>query len=201
MTKVKFCGLTRPEDISYSNELMPDYVGFVMWDKSRRSVSSDAAKVLKDKLSPAIRAVGVFVDEDVRVVASLLNDGVIDIAQLHGGEDEGYIKELRSLTYNQIIKAFRIRSSNDVINANASSADLILLDAGMGGGVSFDWGLIKDVKRPYILAGGLDCTNVEDAIVTLSPFGVDVSSGIETDHVKDHEKMRGFIDKVRKIKQ
>ena len=199
--KIKFCGLTRPEDIGFANELMPDYVGFVLWNKSRRSVEAGKAKVLKDMLSPKIKAVGVFVDEDVKEVASLLNDGVIDIAQLHGSEDEKYIEELRSRTYNQIIKAFRIRSADDIIRANTSSADLILLDAGMGGGASFDWKLVKDVRRPYILAGGLDCSNVEEAVRTLYPYGVDVSSGIETGHVKDHAKMREFAGKVRRIKQ
>ena len=198
MTKIKLCGLTRSEDIKIANELQPDYIGFVFWDRSKRHITVDKARELKDALSAGIKAVGVFVDEEIDKVASLLNDGIIDIAQLHGNEDEAYIADLRSRTYNQVIKAYKIRSKEDVEKATSSPADLILLDAGMGDGETFDWDLIRQMNRPYILAGGLDCDNVAKAVRKLSPYGVDVSSGIETDGAKDPVKMKDFVAKVRK---
>jgi len=142
--------------------------------------------------------VGVFVDESAEIVARLLNDGTIDIAQLHGGEDEEYISRLRKLTGKPIIKAFRIESEEDIARAEKSSADHILLDSGMGTGKVFDWSLIQSIKRPYFLAGGLDCDNVGEAIKKLRPYAVDVSSGIETNGLKDKEKMAAFVAKVRK---
>ena len=193
MTKIKFCGLTRPCDIEAVNELKPNYIGFVFWQKSKRNIERSKAKELKAMLSKDIKAVGVFVDEDISQVAELLKTGIIDIAQLHGSEDEAYIKELRNLTGKKIIKAFKITSEDDISKANESSADYVLLDAGMGDGKTFDWDIINNIKRPYFLAGGLDCDNVSEAISKLTPFAVDVSSGIETEGVKDPIKMREFI--------
>lgn len=193
MVKIKFCGLTRPCDIEAVNELKPDYIGFVFWQKSKRNIERSKAKELKAMLSKDIKAVGVFVDEDISQVAELLKTGIIDIAQLHGSEDEAYIKELRNLTGKKIIKAFKITSEDDISKANESSADYVLLDAGMGDGKTFDWDIINNIKRPYFLAGGLDCDNVSEAISKLTPFAVDVSSGIETEGLKDPIKMREFI--------
>lgn len=189
MTKIKFCGLKRTEDIKYANELNPDFIGFVFAPKSKRFVDADTAKELKNLLDSNIKAVGVFVDEDLNAVAKLLKDGIIDIAQLHGSEDDEYIKRLRTLCDKPIIKAFMIESPDDIKKANESSADYVLLDSGKGSGVTFNWDLIKEVNRPYFLAGGLDCDNVENALNSLTPFAVDVSSGIETDGYKDFEKM------------
>ena len=193
MTKIKFCGLTRPCDIEAVNELKPDYIGFVFWQKSKRYITRSKAKELKAMLSKDIKAVGVFVDEDISQVAELLKTGRIDISQLHGSEDEAYIKELRNLTGKKIIKAFKITSEDDISKANESSADYVLLDAGMGEGKTFDWDIINNIQRPYFLAGGLDCNNVSEAVSKLAPFAVDVSSGIETDGLKDPIKMREFI--------
>jgi len=198
MTKIKLCGLSRICDIEAANRLKPEYIGFVFLPKSKRYVTYEKAKELKSLLSPDIKAVGVFVDESVEIVARLLNDGTIDIAQLHGGEDEDYISRLRSLTDKPIIKAFRIESEEDIARAEKSSADHILLDSGMGTGKVFDWSLIQSIKRPYFLAGGLDCDNVGEAIKKLRPYAVDVSSGIETNGLKDKEKMAAFVAKVRK---
>ena len=192
MTKIKFCGLKRIEDIKYANELKPDFVGFVFAPKSKRFVNADTAKELKNLLDTEIKAVGVFVDEDINVVTKLLKDGIIDIAQLHGSEDEEYIKSLRAICDKPIIKAFTIVSKDDIKKANESTADFVLLDSGKGSGVTFDWDLIKEVNRPYFLAGGLDCDNVENALNSLTPFAVDVSSGIETDGFKDFDKMCRF---------
>ena len=192
MTKIKFCGLKRIEDIKYANDLKPDFIGFVFAPKSKRFVDADTARELKNLLDTEIKAVGVFVDEDINVVTKLLKDGIIDIAQLHGSEDEEYIKSLRAICDKPIIKAFTRVSKDDIKKANESTADYILLDSGKGSGETFDWDLIKEVNRPYFLAGGLTLDNVENAVKTLHPFVVDVSSGIETDGFKDFDKMCRF---------
>ena len=224
-TKIKFCGLTRPEDIETVNELRPEYVGFVFWTRSKRNVTRQKALELRKALLPGIKAVGVFVDEEPEAVAELLSDGVIDIAQLHGNEDEKYIERLRELVRKEkiaasedgvseavtesakrideccaIIKAIVINSEDDIDMAKHCSADYLLLDSGKGTGATFNWELIKNAKfgKPFFLAGGLDPENVTGALKVLSPYAVDVSSGIETDGVKDPEKMRIFADRVRK---
>ncbi len=199
MTKIKLCGLTREQDIEAANACRPDFVGFVFAEKSRRYVSPPRAAELKSLLVPGILAVGVFVNEDVTKIAQLLNDGVIDLAQLHGGEDEGYIKSLRGLTSKPLIKAFRVDSGKDIEAAEASTADYVLLDSGNGGtGTVFDWRLPEKLERPYFLAGGLNPGNVSEAVSRMHPYAVDVSSGIETDGLKDKEKMREFVDNARK---
>lgn len=198
MTKIKLCGLTRPEDIAAANALEPDFVGFVFAPKSRRCVTAEQARALRSQLAPSIQAVGVFVDEEPERVAALLEDGIIDLAQLHGGEDEDYLERLRALTEKPIIQAFLIKTPNDLERAQSSSADHILLDSGAGTGTTFDWGLLTSVRRPYFLAGGLGPDNVAQAIGFLHPWGVDVSSGIETGGVKDFHKMAAFVAAVRK---
>ena len=181
---------------------MPDYIGFVFAKKSRRYVSSETAKALREKLNQSINAVGVFVNEAPENVAALLNEGVIDIAQLHGNEDEDYIKALRALTDRPLIQAFRMDGVHDLKRAGASSDDHILLDNGAGGtGSAFDWAVLKGFDRPYFLAGGLDPENVARAVKALHPYAVDVSSGIETDGVKDYKKMTAFVSVVRKAHQ
>ena len=193
MTKVKFCGIKRIEDIEICNELHPDYVGFVFYVKSKRYVDQIDAKSLKEKLDKRIMTVGVFVNENIDTIAKIANDKTIDLIQLHGDEDKEYIKHLRDKTKVPIIKAFKISSENDIIEANKSVADYVLLDSGAGTGVTFNWELIKGINRDYFLAGGLDADNVGMAIKMLNPFAVDVSSGIETDGVKDKSKMELFI--------
>ncbi len=198
--KIKLCGLMRPSDIEAANLLHPDYVGFVFARKSRRYVSLERVKTLKELLHPDILAVGVFVDEEPDAVAAWLAAGVIDLAQLHGGEDEAYMEKLRGLTDKPIIKAFSVKGEGDIRNANESSADYVLLDAGDGGtGTAFDREMLAGMNRPYFLAGGLDPSTVGEAVRRWRPYGVDVSSGIETDGVKDADKMREFVDHVRKV--
>lgn len=198
MTKIKLCGLRRPCDIEWANALQPDYIGFVFAKKSKRYVSPEAAKALREKLNPGIKAVGVFVREEPEVVAGLLNDGVIDVAQLHGGEDEAYVRRLRSLTDKPLIQAFRVDAAADLERAKGSPADYVLLDNGAGGtGSAFDWSLIVGFDRPYFLAGGLSPENAEEAVRALRPWAVDVSSGIETDGKKDPNKMQAFVEAVR----
>ena len=197
MTKIKFCGLTGDCDIDAANELRPEYIGFVFAPKSKRYVAPERAAELKRQLAAGIKAVGVFVNDDLYHVAELLNRGIIDIAQLHGSEDEEYIGHLRQLTGKPIIRAFRIKTAEDIAEAEKCTADHVLLDSGAGTGEVFDWKLIKNMKRPYFLAGGLSPDNVENAVEQLSPYAVDVSSGIETDGVKDKAKMAAFAAAVR----
>lgn len=188
-TKIKFCGLSRNCDIETANALSPDYVGFVFVKNSRRCVSFAQVKELKALLAPGILTVGVFVNEDPRTVTALLEAGVIDAAQLHGDEDTDYIRGLKSLTKAPLIKAFGLRSIHDLPAVERCPADLVLLDSPGGGtGRLFDWKLLENIQRPYFLAGGLSAENVGEAIARLRPFGVDVSSGIETGGYKDRKK-------------
>ena len=197
MVRIKMCGLRRAEDIIAVNELRPEYIGFVFFPGSKRHVSPEAAKTLREKLASGIRSVGVFVDEKPETVAKLFSEGIIDMAQLHGHEDEAYIRCLRSLTDRPLIQAFRIGCTEDIQRAQASTAEMILLDAGAGDGKTIDWRLLHSVSRPYFLAGGLNPENVYRAVEQLKPYAVDVSSGIETDGFKDILKMRAFIKAVR----
>lgn len=201
MTRIKLCGLSRPCDIETANALTVDYIGFVFAPKSRRYVPPQQAAELRKLLAPGIQAVGVFVKESPETVAGLLNSGVIDLAQLHGGENEDYIKQLRALTDKPILQAFRIGSAEDVAQAERSTADHILLDSGAGTGTVFDWGLLRNMKRPYFLAGGLGPDNIASAVKALHPYAVDVSSGIESDGHKDRDKMAAFVAAVRKEDQ
>ena len=198
MTKIKLCGLSRIEDIEAANTLKPDFIGFVFAAKSKRRVSHLKAAELKSKLNPETKAVGVFLDDDLDTVGALMNLGIVDMVQLHGSEDEEYIVKLRAITDKPIIKAFIINNENDVRLAEESSADYILLDGGKGEGRAFNWKLLEEIKRPFFLAGGLNTDNAEAAVADLHPFAVDVSTGIETDGVKDKEKMTAFVAAVRK---
>ena len=198
MTRIKLCGLSRPADIKIVNSLCPEYIGFVFYEKSSRYITPEKAVELKNLLSDRIKAVGVFVDEPLEKVVDLLDKGIIDIAQLHGNENDEYIKRLRELSKRPVIKAFRIKSKEDIKKAEGSLADFILLDSGQGSGEAFDWELLRDIKRDYFLAGGLDPYNVKDALRILHPYAVDVSSGIEKDHIKDERLMAAFVSAVRK---
>ncbi len=198
MSKIKFCGLKTLDDIFFANELLPEYVGFVFAPKSKRFIAPAQAKKFRGALSEKILAVGVFVNEKLPIVAELLNASIIDAAQLHGDEDDIYIKNLRGMTKKIIIKAFQIKTAEDITAAEKSLADFILADSGAGGGKVFDWSLVKNLSREYFLAGGLTPENVGGAIKILKPFAVDVSSGIETDGKKDFNKMATFAEVVRR---
>lgn len=197
MTKIKLCGLKRPCDIAYVNELAPDYIGFVFAKKSKRYVSPEEAKVLRSRLQTGIVPVGVFVDEEKELVAKLVKQNIIEAVQLHGQETEEYIQELRTMVSCPIIKAFRMESDADVAAAKESLADYVLLDSGGGSGATFDWSMLKEMNRPYFLAGGLTSENVAEAIRKLQPFAVDASSSLETGGVKDRDKMTNFVQVVR----
>lgn len=200
-TKIKICGLTRAQDIQAANALQLDYIGFVFAPKSKRFVAPEQAKQLRQQLAPGIQAVGVFVNAPPEQIAALLADGTIDIAQLHGQEDAAYIARLRSLTRAPIWQAFRIENTEDISRANASPADLVLLDHGAGGtGERFDWTLLHGMARPFVLAGGLTPQNAAEAIAQARPYAVDASSGCETNGVKDPAKMLAFVNAIRNVK-
>jgi len=195
--KIKICGLFRDCDINYVNEVKPDFIGFV-FAKSRRQVSTGWAEAMRPKLRPEIMPVGVFVNEPLAKVSQLLNDSIIEMAQLHGNETEQYIQELKSLTNKPIIKAVRVLSQEDIEGAEHSVADFLLLDNGTGGtGESFDWSLVSKVKKPFFLAGGLKADNIEQAIAATSPYAVDLSSGVETDGLKDRAKILEIVRRMR----
>lgn len=199
MTRIKLCGLRTPADIRAANALRPDFVGFVFAPASRRAVTPAVAARLRQFLSPGIRAVGVFVRAQPEAAAHLANAGVIDLIQLHGGEDAAYLERLRALTGAPVIQAFRMDDPRQAAQAGQCRADFLLLDSGPGGtGTAFDWRAVPALATPYFLAGGLTPGNVGAAIRRLHPYGVDVSSGIETDGAKDAEKMAAFVAAVRK---
>ena len=203
-TRIKICGLRRPEDIAYVNEALPDFAGFIVdFPRSPRNVGVSVLKDLTGLLDERVVPVGVFVDHDPGVIAGLLNEGVIRAAQLHGHEDGAFIERLRALAPEAyIIQAFRIKDAADVSAAMKSRADMILLDHGQGSGKSFDWSLLEaddeNAARPYILAGGLGPENVGAAVGRLAPWGVDMSSGVETDGVKDRMKILAAVRAVRR---
>lgn len=198
--KIKICGLYRQEDIGYVNQYKPDYAGFVFYKRSHRNVDEEQMKRFREALDPKIPAVGVFVNEDTEKIVKLVTEGSIDIVQLHGQEGEAYLQELRKrLPETEIWKAFQIRTTEDLKRAEESSADRILLDNGYGTGACFDWNLLGEQKRPFILAGGLDPENIEEAVVRFSPKIVDISSGVETERKKDEAKIRMVIEKIRRI--
>ncbi|MBQ6618760.1 MAG: phosphoribosylanthranilate isomerase [Thermoguttaceae bacterium] len=198
MTKIKLCGLTRIEDVLTANELMPEYIGFVFAPKSRRAVTREMAEALRARLALGILAVGVFTDSPPETVAGMLESGLLDVAQLHGHEDEQYIARLRKLTDKPLIRAFRVACRSDAQEAEKSSADFVLLDAGAGEGRTFAWEHAEGVQRPYFLAGGLTPENAVSALERLRPYALDVSSGIETGGRKDPIKMRAFVNAVRR---
>lgn len=202
-TRIKICGLTRPEDIQTVNEAKPDFCGFIVeFPKSRRNVTVDQLRKLREKLDENILPAGVFVNAPAELPAMLLNEGTIALAQLHGQEDEEYITRLKGMTDQLLIKAFSIKTEADVDQALRSSADYILLDQGAGGtGETFDWNLVPSIKRPWFLAGGLGCDNLETAIQRLHPWAVDLSSSVETNGHKDPEKIVKAVQTVRNIKE
>lgn len=199
-TRIKCCGMFRDQDIMAVNEARPDFCGFIVdFPKSHRSVSPEHAAELAARLAPGILPVGVFVDEDPAVIVRLIREGAIGAVQLHGHEDEGYIGQLRTMLPKgtPVVQAFRVRHAQDVARAEASSADLVLLDNGQGTGERFDWSLVKHVSRPFVLAGGLTPQNVADAIRQVHPWAVDLSSGLETDGLKDPYKIKAAVAAVR----
>lgn len=206
MTKIKICGLSRREDIESVNMVSPDYIGFIMgFPKSHRNITIERAKTLRAGLKEEIQVVGVFVDAEISMIVDACAQKVIDIIQLHGREDIRYIERLKAVLASvevqaEIIKAIQVKSKEDLTLIKEVPADMILLDAGMGDGKLFSqeqMELLKSVNRDYFLAGGLNPENVSELLESLHPFGVDVSSGVETEKKKDRKKIRRFVQNVR----
>ena len=188
MTKIKICGLRRLKDIEIINEVKPEFAGFV-FARSPRQVDEKLSFQLREKMDPAVKAVGVFVNEPVWRVAAIGRAGIIQMIQLHGDEDASYIEEIRMKAAGiPIIKAVRVRSADDILKA----AELY-----GGSGISFDKKFIPEMNKPYFLAGGLTEENVKENIRICHPFAVDTSSAMETDGIKDADKIRKFVERVR----
>ena len=197
--KIKMCGLRRPDDIIYANEYLPDYIGFV-FAESRRKVSGEEAKNLGAQLDPFIKKVGVFVNEPVRSLITISKQAGLDIIQLHGDEGEEYIKEVKHETGKELWKAVRVRMVKDIQEAQRLPADKLLLDSfseeSYGGtGKVMDFAVLDqaDIRKPYFIAGGLTVENLPEILKKAEPYGIDISSGIETEGVKDREKMLKVI--------
>jgi phosphoribosylanthranilate isomerase len=200
--RIKICGLFREQDIDYVNEARPDYVGFV-FAQSRRQVSPTLAQHLRFRLADSIIPVGVFVNAPINDISALFHNGAISAAQLHGDEDESYITQLKrkcSVSGNtsqiKVIKTFNFDNLKQI--PEITGADYFLVDSGAGSGKSFNWKLLKNPKinKPWFLAGGVNLDNIEKAIA-LNPFAVDASSGVETDGIKDREKILKLITTAR----
>lgn len=203
MAKIKICGLTRKQDIDAVNAALPDYIGFV-FANSKRQVDMDLAIKLKSRLNPLVKAVGVFVNEDIGNVIGLCKEGIVDVIQLHGDEDENYIKCLKNNVQCKIIKAVRVKGREDILKAMEFPCDYLLFDTyhkeKYGGvGQTFDWSLISGVNRPFFLAGGINLYNIKTAVNMCNPYCVDVSGGVETDGLKDPQKINDIVSIIRKI--
>ncbi len=215
MQKIKLCGMMKPCDIEYANRVKPDFVGFI-FANTRRKISAAQAKQFREALDAEIPAVGVFVNEDISVITSLVQNGCIDLIQLHGEEDADYIRRLREVCDVPVIKAVKVQTVEQIRQAAALPVDYLLLDTyrkGVLGGTgeAFDWKLLREAKaaagdtaegelfgKPYFLAGGLHAGNLREA-AALGSYGLDVSSGIETDGSKDFTKMVEVMELVRKF--
>ena len=203
--KIKMCGISKVDTIPAIVESKPDYMGLV-FAPSKRQVTVEQAKTLVDELHKhyEIKTVGVFVNETVENLLKIAEEVKLDVIQLHGDEDETFIQSLKECTNVEVWKAVQVRSAADVEKWIDSSADMLLFDAYHkdergGTGEVFDWSSLDEFERPFMLAGGIDSTNVARAIRTVRPYGIDISSGIETEGVKDDEKIKAFTNIVRTI--
>lgn len=208
MTKVKVCGLSRPEDIFQANKLKSDYIGFVFYPKSKRAVTQSQAALLKAMLDKEIKAVGVFVNADIAFIEKLAQLRIIDLVQLHGDEDSLYIQELRKRVYIPIIKAIRVQGEESLQNLRNYPVDFFLFDTykpGHYGGTGERFNLELEgvtIPKPYFIAGGLDASNVAQ-VIAQNPhaYAVDVSGGVEDSAtgLKDAQKMADFVAQVKQL--
>ena len=206
MTRVKICGLSRPEDIFQANKLKPAYIGFVFYPKSKRAVTQSQAALLKAMLDKEIKAVGVFVNADIAFIEKLAQLRIIDLVQLHGTEDRLYIQELRKRVYIPIIKAIRVQGEESLQNLRNYPVDFFLFDTykpGQYGGTGERFNLELEgvtIPKPYFIAGGLDASNVAQVIAeNPHAYAVDVSGGVEDSAtgLKDAQKMADFVAQVK----
>ena len=196
-TELKICGLKRLEDIIAVNRHGADYAGFVFFGKSKRYVDPYKANELISLLRADIKPVGVFMDEPLDNVVRIARITGVELVQLHGHESEEYVEYVKRTLDRPVIKAYKASEEGALEKAAQSNADYVMIDSGAGSGKKFDWSILKDFKRDYFLAGGLDPESVGEAIRMLEPFAVDVSSGVETDGIKDEKKIAEFINAVR----
>ena len=192
MAKVKICGLRRKEDIDIVNQLEPDYIGFILTDGFKRSINDHTAQLLKSKLKSSIKVVGVFVNDDINRINSLINKGVIDMVQLHGNESAEYCRQIST----PIIKMLNPNTFNKASDYE-SCVDYLLFDSGNGTGKTFDWNTIPKTTKPFFLAGGLNAGNIKQAIKKIKPYAVDMSSSVEIDGIKDYNKTKQIMEIVR----
>jgi len=199
---VKICGITNVEDALAAVEAGADLLGFVLWEKSPRYVTIESARDIARRLPPAVRRVGVFVDATVEQVMFSLRICDFSALQFHGQESPSFCQQFSVMK----IKAFRVRDAASLQAMPGYDTDAFLLDSQVEGqqggtGETFDWPLAAEAKKfdkPIFLAGGLTPQNVAAAIRAARPFGVDVSSGVESSPgKKDRQKMRDFVAAVR----
>lgn len=195
MSKIKLCGLFREDDIKYANIVMPDYVGFV-FAESTRKVTKEMAIEFKKNLNEKIMSVGVFVDATIKTIVDIAKSKSIDIIQLHGNENNIFIKKIKKLTKLPVIKAVIIKEANQDLSIY-HDADYMLFDGGRGAGKTFDWKWIQNYSKPYFISGGINIYNIRDAIMLLHPYALDISSGIEESGIKNLDKMQRVVDAVR----
>jgi len=203
MTKIKICGLTREEDIKSVNLWLPDYIGFVFC-KSRRQIDPNQAGKLKKLLDERIRAAGVFVNAPLDFIERLFYDGIIDIVQLHGDESPAYISKLKNRIPCPVIKAVRVKNADQILKYEKFPCDILLLDAYVegfygGSGKTFDHSVVPKLNKEFFIAGGLNMENIERTIKMLEPCGVDISSGVETNGIKDDDKISKIVRMVRSL--
>lgn len=196
--QIKICGLFRQQDAEYVKEAMPDYAGFIFWKKSRRYVTIEQALHLKKLLVCKIKTVGVFVNEEPDKILQLFEEGIIDIAQLHGQETEEDILRLKA-SGKPIWKAVIIKKEADVLKWKNTCADCLLFDGGKGEGKSFSWELLSGIQRPFFLAGGMNTETIPMVKDLPNLFGIDVSSGVETEGLKDRRKILEIVKSVRDL--
>lgn len=197
--RIKLCGMTRAQDIDAVNQAKPDFSGFIInVKKSHRNLSPEDQRYLVKNLNPQIYAVGVLVDAPLDQALALAQSGCFDALQLHGQEDASYLEALGRRTSIPLIQAFQLSQIFDVAALETSPADMILLDSGSGSGKQFDWTLIPPLKRPFMLAGGLTPETIKHALSQARPWGVDLSSGIETNNLKDANKILAAVHAIRR---
>lgn len=191
MAKIKICGLKRTEDIDYVNSLKPDYIGFILTNGYKRSITVQQAAELKNMLDSNIKAVGVFVDDDIEKINSLINEKTIDLVQLHGSESPEYCEKVNA----PVIKCLKPNMFSCADNYNT---EYLLFDSGTGSGKTFDWSEIPGTAKPFFLAGGINADNINNAINEIHPYCIDISSAVETGGVKDYNKIKQIMESMKK---
>jgi phosphoribosylanthranilate isomerase len=205
MIKVKICGLRREIDIEYVNRQKPDYIGFIFAESKRRIEPKEASRI-STSLDRRIKKAGVFVNEKFENIVETVGICGLDIVQIHGDETTEFISRLKEeINGVEVWKAIRVKDEESIKILETYQADAFLLDAYVegsygGAGKSFDWNLASLAKKygKIILAGGLNLSNITEAVRIVQPFAVDTSSGVETEGFKDEEKIKSFVYSVRR---